>query len=99
MVKTVVLVSHIYSLTHIRVLTRASTDITEFLEDDIKGPAQFICKSGQGCHFTEPAMNELIDSIFADPYITLDCKSGECLHYSQVPGYIVGDAPNAWFIY
>jgi hypothetical protein len=42
-----------------------------------------------GCKFEEPAMNVLIDSIFGDAYITLQCKGGECLHYSQVPGYIV----------
>lgn len=34
-------------------------------------------------------MNELINSIFGDSYITLDCEGGECLHYSQVPGYVV----------
>ena len=34
-------------------------------------------------------MNELIDTIFGDVYITLKCESGECLHYSQVPGYVV----------
>ena len=34
-------------------------------------------------------MNDLIDQIFGDAYITLECEGGECLHYSQVPGYIV----------
>lgn len=32
-------------------------------------------------------MNQLINDIFGDSSITLDCNSGECLHYSQVPGY------------
>lgn len=36
-------------------------------------------------------MNDLIDTMFGDRYITLQCDSGECLHYSQVPGYEVGD--------
>ncbi|GLB40723.1 putative ABC-2 type transporter [Lyophyllum shimeji] len=64
-----------------------SVDIGEFLKESIKGPASFSCKSGSGCKFEEPAMNELIDSIFGDQYITLTCQGGECLHYSQVPGY------------
>lgn len=34
-------------------------------------------------------MNDLIDSIFGDAFITLQCQGGECLHYSQVPGYVV----------
>ena len=35
-------------------------------------------------------MNDLIDQIFGDPYISLNCQGGECLHISQVPGYTVG---------
>ena len=34
-------------------------------------------------------MNGLILSIFGDGYISLNCEGGECLHYSQVPGYVV----------
>jgi len=34
-------------------------------------------------------MNGLINDIFGDKSITLDCDSGECLHYTQVPGYQV----------
>jgi hypothetical protein len=34
-------------------------------------------------------MNDLIDSIFGDPFISLSCEGGECLHVSQVPGYVV----------
>ena len=65
------------------------SDIGDFLKEEIKGPAKFSCKSGSGCKFEEPAMNDLIDQIFGDAYITLECEGGECLHYSQVPGYIV----------
>ena len=65
-------------------------DIHEFLQDSITGPAKFTCSNGMsGCKFEEDAMNELIDSIFGDPYITLNCRGGECLHHSQVPGYVV----------
>lgn len=32
-------------------------------------------------------MNGLINDIFGDPAIFLDCASGECLHYTQVPGF------------
>ena len=38
-------------------------------------------------------MNDLIDSVFGDAYITLNCESGECMHYSQVPGYTVPPRP------
>ena len=34
-------------------------------------------------------MNQLIDDIFGDASISLNCKGGECLHYLQVPGYKV----------
>ncbi|KAJ7471369.1 hypothetical protein B0H11DRAFT_2283088 [Mycena galericulata] len=64
-----------------------SVNIDDFLKEEIKGPATFSCKSGNGCKFEEPAMNDLISDIFGDPYITLNCGGGECLHYSQVPGY------------
>lgn len=69
-------------------------DLTEYLQDEIKGPAKFSCTGGMSnCKFEEDAMNEMTDSIFADPYITLTCGGGECLHYSQVPGYIVSLSP------
>ncbi|KAJ3516568.1 hypothetical protein NLJ89_g1034 [Agrocybe chaxingu] len=71
-----------------------SVDIGEFLETQIKGPATFSCKTGNGCKFEEPAMNELIDSIFGDGFISLKCDGGECLHYSQVPGYVPPPKPD-----
>ncbi|KAF9507174.1 hypothetical protein BS47DRAFT_1373972 [Hydnum rufescens UP504] len=61
-----------------------SIDISEFLTDNIKGPASFSCTTGSGCKFEEPEMNQLI---------TLDCESGECLHYTQVPGYHKPERP------
>ncbi|KAJ1915964.1 (ABC) transporter [Tieghemiomyces parasiticus] len=64
-----------------------SIDISDFLTEEIAGPASFECRSASGCRFEEPAMNELILSVFGDAYITLECDSGECLHYSQVPGF------------
>lgn len=69
-----------------------SIDISEFLLYEIKGPATFSCsttgRSGdEGCFFSEPAMNDLIKSVFGDESITLDCNSGECLHYTEVPGF------------
>lgn len=71
-----------------------SVDIGEFLTEEIKGPATFSCKSNAGCKFEEPAMNRLINDIFADKFISLTCKGGECLHYSQVPGYVIPPKPN-----
>ncbi|ESK86895.1 abc transporter [Moniliophthora roreri MCA 2997] len=71
-----------------------SVDISDFLKEEIKGPAKFSCKTGAGCQFEEDAMNSLISDIFGDPYITLDCFGGECLHYSQVPGYVRPPKPD-----
>lgn len=34
-------------------------------------------------------MNSLINDIFADAYITLQCTSGECMSASDVPGFVV----------
>lgn len=64
-------------------------DIGDFLKEEIKGPASFSCTTGAGCKFEEPAMNQLITDVFADPAIFLTCRGGECLHYTQVPGYEV----------
>jgi hypothetical protein len=64
-----------------------TADIDDFLTEEVKGPGSFNCVSGKGCSFEEPAMNQLINDIFGDASITLDCEAGECLHYSQVPGY------------
>ncbi|MCJ1380399.1 hypothetical protein MMC17_003502 [Xylographa soralifera] len=68
-------------------------DIGEFLDQSIKGPATFsslITEGGSsrdGSKFEEPEMNGLIQSIFGDEYITLDCNAGECLYRTEVPGY------------
>jgi hypothetical protein len=71
-----------------------STDITDFLKEDIRGPGKFTCASGSDCKFEEPAMNQLINDIFGDQHITLDCNAGECLHYSQVPGFKSPEKPD-----
>jgi hypothetical protein len=42
-------------------------------------------------------MNGLILSIFGDGYILLECEGGECLHFSQVPGYVVRFFPPLFF--
>ncbi len=70
-----------------------SVDIGEFLEKKIKGPASFSSLASTsrntrgGSKFEEPAMNDLIKSIFGDESITLDCRAGECLYRTDVPGY------------
>ncbi|KAF6759705.1 ATP-dependent permease [Ephemerocybe angulata] len=71
-----------------------SVNIGDFLKESIRGPATFSCKTDAGCKFEEPAMNDLIDQMFGDQYITLNCKGGECLHYSQVPGYVRPPKPD-----
>ena len=70
-----------------------SIDIGEFLAVEIKGPASFSSVSTEGgssqdgSKFEEPAMNDLIKSVFGDESITLRCKAGECLYRTDVPGY------------
>ncbi|KAF2454249.1 ABC-2 type transporter family protein [Lineolata rhizophorae] len=70
-----------------------SIDIGEFLKESIKGPASFKAISSDppsaedGSIFSEPAMDDLISSIFGDRSIFLDCRSGECLSPMEVPGY------------
>ncbi|KAL9010448.1 MAG: hypothetical protein Q9173_004617 [Seirophora scorigena] len=70
-----------------------SIDIGEFLKVDIKGPASLTSKSTEGgsstdgSRFEEPAMNNLIKTVFGDDSITLKCHSGECLYRTDIPGY------------
>lgn len=68
-----------------------SMDLTDFLDEAIKGPAAFDCtQSGDGLHdcaFKEPAMDDIISSLLGDSSIFLDCHAGECMHETQVPGY------------
>ncbi|KAF8577787.1 hypothetical protein K439DRAFT_1655013 [Ramaria rubella] len=73
---------------------QGSIDIGELLTEEIKGPATFSCTTGSGCKFEEPAMNQLINNVFGDGFITLTCDGGECLHYTQVPGYQRPPKPN-----
>ncbi|RMD41903.1 hypothetical protein DV735_g3247, partial [Chaetothyriales sp. CBS 134920] len=70
-----------------------SIDISDFLTESIRGPASFSelhTKGGSakdGSRFEEPQMNELISSVFGDEAIFLQCRSGECLYETEVPGY------------
>ncbi|KAK3393564.1 hypothetical protein B0H63DRAFT_498688 [Podospora didyma] len=68
-----------------------SVDISEFLVEMIRGPAQFECSQTAGepnnCAFKEKEMNNLISSIFGDSSILLTCGAGECLYHTEVPGY------------
>ncbi|KAH8588688.1 putative ATP-dependent permease [Bisporella sp. PMI_857] len=68
-----------------------SVDISDFLVEEIKGPATFSCLQKNGgsndCKFKEPAMDQLIQQIFGDSSIFIDCQAGECLHETQVPGF------------
>jgi ABC-type multidrug transport system ATPase subunit len=70
-----------------------SIDLGEFLEESIKGPATFTTTSTEGGDpkdgsvFSEPAMNDLIQSVFRDNAIFLQCDTGECLYETEIPGY------------
>lgn len=68
-----------------------SIDLSEFLDQAIRGPGGFQCSQKNGgahdCAFEEPEMDKLIRSLIGDSSILLDCHAGECLHETQVPGY------------
>ncbi len=71
-----------------------SIDISDFLTETIKGPGDFSCDlDKRNCKFSEPSMDDLILSVFGDSYITLHCDSGECIHYSEIPGYDIPKKP------
>ncbi|GAA5976093.1 hypothetical protein JCM10908_005384 [Rhodotorula pacifica] len=77
-----------------------SVDITDFLAEEIKGPGKFTTKTGEPSRFEEPAMNQLINDIFGDTYITLRCDSGECMRRGSVPGFLPPRKPSstAWLV-
>lgn len=73
---------------------KGSIDISDFLTETIRGPGDFSCDLlAKDCKFSEPSMNDLIMSVFGDPSISLHCESGECLHYSEIPGYELPSKP------
>ncbi|KAF9437117.1 ATP-binding cassette sub- G member 2 [Entomortierella beljakovae] len=74
-----------------------SVNIDDFLSEEIEGPAKFTCSDDKSCVFEEPAMNDLILTMFGDPAIYLNCHSGECLHYTQVPGFTRPPRPDYTF--
>jgi ABC-type multidrug transport system ATPase subunit/ABC-type multidrug transport system permease subunit len=68
-----------------------SVDITDFLDELIRGPASFSClqKDGEAndCMFKEPEMDKLIQMMFGDSSIFINCQAGECLYQTDVPGF------------
>jgi ABC-type multidrug transport system ATPase subunit/ABC-type multidrug transport system permease subunit len=68
-----------------------SVDITDFLDELIRGPATFSCLQQNGgkneCKFKEPEMDKLIQQMFGDNSIFIDCQAGECLYETEVPGF------------
>ncbi|PGH32726.1 ATP-binding cassette, subfamily G (WHITE), member 2 [[Emmonsia] crescens] len=68
-------------------------DLSDFLKDEIKGPATFTSVSTlggsdeDGSKFSEPVMNDMIKNVFGDGAIFLNCRSGECLYKTDLPGY------------
>ncbi|KAI1105739.1 hypothetical protein F4804DRAFT_303400 [Jackrogersella minutella] len=68
-----------------------SIDLTEFLKESVHGPATFSCLQENGgvnnCKFKEPSLDWMVGNFFGDESIELDCRSGECLYHTQVPGY------------
>ncbi|KAJ3036219.1 hypothetical protein HDV00_002973 [Rhizophlyctis rosea] len=77
-----------------------------FLSDDPveggpRGPAKLECKETgpreRTCSFSEYYLDQVINQFFGDPNIKLSCPyAGECLHFSQVPGYVRPDLPTPY---
>ncbi|GAA5822769.1 hypothetical protein JCM3770_003323 [Rhodotorula araucariae] len=72
-----------------------SVDISDFLTEEIKGPGKFSSRTGEPSKFEEPAMNQLINDVFGDTHITLNCRAGECLRRGDVPGFVRPPKPNS----
>ncbi|KAI1338403.1 hypothetical protein F5Y15DRAFT_128100 [Xylariaceae sp. FL0016] len=68
-----------------------SVDLTDFLRESVEGPATFNCLQQNGgtnkCKFKEPQLDWMVRSIFGDESIELECRAGECLYHTEVPGY------------
>ncbi|KAF7877304.1 hypothetical protein EAF04_000987 [Stromatinia cepivora] len=67
-----------------------SVDISDFLDQEIRGPATFNCEQKGGsneCTFKEPQMDLLIQQMFGDSSILINCQAGECLYETEIPGY------------
>ncbi|KAH6885968.1 hypothetical protein B0T10DRAFT_563950 [Thelonectria olida] len=68
-----------------------SIDLGDFLDQSIQGPGRFECTQKRGgahdCAFREPEMDALILALIGDSSILLDCRAGECLYQTEVPGY------------
>ncbi|KAI1198197.1 hypothetical protein F5X97DRAFT_300192 [Nemania serpens] len=68
-----------------------SIDLTDFLKQAVEGPATFECRQQGGgvnqCKFKEPQLDWMVRSIFGDESIELECRSGECLYHTEIPGY------------
>lgn len=68
-----------------------SIDLTDFLKESVEGPASYSCEQQDGgvnaCKFKEPQLDWMVRNVFGDESIELDCRSGECLYHTEVPGY------------
>ncbi|EQL01735.1 ABC transporter (Adp1) [Ophiocordyceps sinensis CO18] len=68
-----------------------SVDLGDFLKQSIQGPGGFECVSkadgSHDCAFREPEMDKLIHQLIGDSSILLECRAGECLYETEVPGY------------
>ncbi|KAG9256155.1 uncharacterized protein F5Z01DRAFT_735438 [Emericellopsis atlantica] len=68
-----------------------SIDLSDFLDQSINGPGRFECtqkhNGAHQCAFREPEMDNLILSLIGDSSILLDCRSGECIYETEMPGY------------
>lgn len=65
-------------------------NIKSILASRVKGPAELNCNTNSGeCSFKESYLRGLFRALLGNESISLQCDSSECLHYTEVPGYVV----------
>ncbi|TPX68950.1 hypothetical protein CcCBS67573_g07015 [Chytriomyces confervae] len=82
-----------------------SIDLSDWMKDPDEGPtgpATVTCEEGyagamnHSCRLQEPHMTTLVRLISKEDYFALSCDAGQCLHYTQIPGYTRPGLKNAF---
>ncbi|KAJ1796040.1 (ABC) transporter, partial [Coemansia sp. RSA 2399] len=63
-------------------------DITAVL-NDVEGPVDIKCHDDgfSDCYIREFMISKTLSAIIGDDAINMECSVGQCMHYSQIPGY------------
>ncbi|KAJ1665240.1 FAD-dependent urate hydroxylase [Coemansia sp. RSA 1646] len=63
-------------------------DISAVL-NDVEGPVDIKCHDDgfSDCYIREFMISKTLSAIIGDDAINMECNVGQCMHYSQIPGY------------